>query len=124
MKYYNDHLFPDNEDSDDNLKHLDAEEWDLLKAIDEVEDSDREEDGEDGREREEANGAMVGLWYEGVRVTTNAILKMDVNKRGCTKIGHNIVLSGFYVKKSTHLICENGEQVKQRFLCGTWAVKT
>lgn len=61
MKYYNDHLFPDNEDSDDNLKHLDAEERDLLKAIDEVEDSDREEDGEDGREREEADGAMVGL---------------------------------------------------------------
>ena len=61
MKYYNDHLFPDNKDSDDNLKHLDAEEQDLLKAIDEVEDSNREEDGEDGREHEEANGAMVGL---------------------------------------------------------------
>ena len=61
MKYYNDHLFPDNKDSDDNLKHLDVEEQNLLKAIDEVEDSNREEDGEDGRECKEANGVMVGL---------------------------------------------------------------
>lgn len=65
MGYYVRHLFPD--DEEDNLKHLSAEERELLQAIDEAEDSDNanEEGNDEGNKDHGEVGASKGGNGEG-----------------------------------------------------------